>query len=249
MTSSELYQIYMSGGHEKVWREMATIDLDKVTEAEYELIKKIVGEALKRIDNNINSVFKILKKYGFEYKNFGGLNTRNNSYIKSNLTEYKEQNLFFSEINTLQLKPPLLYTEFCSYYQCIDYRGVFKNFEPELLLDALFIETIDSISEFDSLIFDRDFDDTTVSCLVFTPDQFVKENVSGDIGPCILLEETYKVDNYLVNFKDEFKFKFIDYLRFCFQWACFPNLSFASEHQLNPFNDILKEVRGQLISF
>lgn len=84
---------------------------------------------------------------------------------------------------------------------------------------------------------------------MFSPDQYVKENISGDVGPCILLDKKYLVDNYVINYADGFQFTFIEYLRHCFHWAGFANLQWAKGDELKNFLPILEEVRSLIRPF
>jgi len=248
MISLNLYEEYLNGDHLEVWNTISFLEYDKLQDEEKSIITKIINEALLRIDYNIVVVLNILKENGFDYINFGDINSLDQSYLIRDPDDYNKLRQEFIN-NDLDLKIPLFFAFFSGFFKVIDFRGLFQQFEVKILLDALFIESPNSLNDFEDRKFELAYKGGSVVGCLFSPDAFIKENTSGDLGPCILLSEKTVIDNFIINYSDDMPMTFVEYLRFCFHWSCFPNLFWASEEEREPFLPILRTVRESLKRF
>lgn len=248
MKLSNLYSDYINGKCVEVWKEISFVDYAMLSDSEQETIDEIMKETIERINYNVKVVYSIFQQYGFEYKNFGNINTINKPYLLRASKNYIKDIEFFYRNKSTDVTAPLFFAAFCSFFKVIDFRGTFE-FETFLFLDPLFIESFNSHQEVEELIFERQYNDNVVKCSMFSPDQYIKEDESGDLGACILLSESLVIDNYVVNYHDDFNFTFIEYLRFCFEWGCLPSLFWASETERIPYLPILEKIRQKLKPF
>lgn len=246
MIDNNLYQKYVDNFCDDVWNVLNQVDYNQLDKEQKEIVNLILDEAIKRIDFNIKLIFSLLEKNGFKYINYGDLNSFNCQYA------LKKEKDFQFDINVVvtntNKKFPLLFTKFVNFFNVVDFRGDF-TFNVDFLLDSLFIESFDSLSSLSYLTFELDRDGELVDGLMFSPDQFVKENQSGDIGVCIELSEDLLVDNFVLNLSDSLLFTFREYLQFSFEWACCLNLYWSTKDEQEDFNSIITEVREKLLQF
>lgn len=239
---------YMNGRHEEAWALISLVNYAEVSEEDRQIVNSLIREVLQRIDANFKTVFSVIENYGFKYENFGEINTISQPYL---VRSSKEFDLLFKNFITARVekKLPVFFSAYCSYFKTVDFRGGFDLFNVEFLLDSLFIESFDTYNDAADMFFDCEYHGKEVTGCMFSPDQYIKENVSGDLGPCILVENDLYVDNHIVNSSNCAEMKFLEYLRFCLSWSCFPNLFWATDEEKKPFLPILAEVRSRLIPF
>jgi|GEM_PF-2251040 len=249
MISHKLYNNYLEGGHVDVWKEISFLEFDKMEKEEQSVVNRIIQEVLFRVDYNIKVVFDIYNRNEFELKDFGNINSFKKSYLLRNQSNYEKMIAEFVSSNELAGKVPLFFASFSVFFRVVDFRGTFGTFKVDFLLDSLFIETADSVEDLNERTFEIIYNGEFVFGCMFSPDQFIKENASGDLGPCILLNKNTLVDNFVGNYSEDMPMTFIEYLRFCFHWACMPNLFWASDIEREPFLPILEEVRQSIKLF
>lgn len=249
MLTQETIDQYIKGNCEEVWKTISFFQYDKAKDEEKTIIEEIVKLTLDRVAINFKMVLEVLKKNDFEFKNYGNLNIKNQQYLLKPQNDYQKSIKSFYQDSNNPHKVPLLFSSFLSYFEVVDFRGEFLTFENPILLDALFIESFSDQEQIEDMIFELDYWDEPVKAMMFSPDAYVKEDASGDLGACIKVDFDLYVDNFVINYFDDFRFTFIDYLRFCFNWACFPNLNFASMEDQKDYLIILEEVRSRLIPF
>jgi hypothetical protein len=248
MQSNKIYDKYISGYCEDVWEEISFRDYETFSQSEKDDVQLVIKEALQRIDYNFKIVYGALKRNGFLYKNFGNLNRFNQPYILWQDAEYDVRLEKFYIDNKFQNYTPLFFASFCSFFKVVDFRGEF-NFDVPVLLDPLFIVSFNNYAEVNDLVFEREYKSKIALCCMFSPDPYVKEDESGDLGICIMLNDKVFIDSNVINYNDDLDFTFIEYLRFCFEWSCFPNLYWATEDERQPFLPLLQEVRKNLRVF
>ena len=241
-----LYEKYKSGEYKKVWEELLVIDYNSLTDNEKIWVLNIIKEALNRIDFNFKSVFTCYKDYGYSFINYGGLNTSNTNFLINNKIEFFSSIIDFYKTKSIDSWIPLFFACFCCYFKVVDFRGSF-NFSNSLLLDSFFIESFRDHKEAENYLFKNEYNENEIESIMFSPDQFIKEDESGDIGPCIALNKSLKLEGIVVNYSKLFYFS--DYLRFCFDWACMPNLFWASAEERRPFNNMINELKGSILPF
>lgn len=248
MMDLNLYQQYLNGNQSKVWKAISFLEYGNLDKAEKDIVVKIIEEVISRIDHNFIIALKIMEENGFYYNNFGDINSLNQPYLVRGQEEYNQLTRDFVE-NSLKLKLPLFFSFFSAFFKVIDFRGLFEKFEPKILLDALFIESPNNLNDIEDRNFEQVYNEESVVGHLFSPDAFIKEGASGDLGPCILLSEKTLIDNSVINYSDDISMTFVEYLRFCFHWSCFPNLFWASEEEREPFLPMLKKVRENIRQF
>jgi len=248
MMNLNLYDEYLNGRYLEVWDDISSLAYDNLQEEERAIVIKIIKEALSRIDHNVAVVQKILRDNGFDYINFGDINPFDQPHLLRDPEDYDGLIQELTKTDPDQ-KIPLFFASFSSFFKVIDFRGLFKQFEVEILLDALFIESPSNLKDVEDRKFELVYQGEPVFGCLVSPDAYVKENTSGDLGPCILLNKETLVDNFIINYSEDMPMTFVEYLRFCFHWACFPNLFWVSEEEREPFQPILKQVRENLKQF
>lgn len=139
MIARQLLDDYFDNKCIGVWKEISFIDYYSLNDNEREIVKMIINETLHRVNYNVTLVINVLSKYGFEYKNFGNLNSINKAYQLEDpeIFERKVFNLF--ENPNLDKRPPLFFASFYSFFKVIDLRGDFNAFEVDFLLDPFFL--------------------------------------------------------------------------------------------------------------
>lgn len=246
MLTEGLYQKYINNDCIEVWEKISFLDFSQLSPADKEEIHKIILETLDRLDYNFQMIYTVLDREGFVYENIGGINSKNKRYGLRSPSEYKS--LLEKYNNTLtENKIPLLLSAFWSYFEVVDFRGDF-DFDVEFFLDSFCLESPD-FTEIEHIVFMTTVNFQVTQYLMFSPDEYHKENVSGGAGPGVILGENTTIDNYIVNYKEEETLTFINYLRMCVDWANMPNLQFFSEEERMNFETILETVRSQTKPF
>jgi hypothetical protein len=248
MRIENLYEEYANGNEIKVWQQVSELEFDSLLENEKKTIHGLIMEVLQRIDKNVLVIKEVLRAHDFRYENFGDLNTLNESYVRTRSSQNEITiDKFYEDVKATSFVPTF-FAYFCSYFEVIDFRGSFP-FESKILLDPFFIESLKDQQEIEDFTFNLSFRGKSVSACMFSPDHYIKEDQSGDLGACIMKDKKLVVDNYVVNYFDDFNFKFLDYIRFSFHWAGFPNLYWATDAEKLPFNQIVQDVRNSIIKF
>lgn len=246
MLTEGLYQKYIDNDCIEVWNKISFLDFSKLSPDDQEEIHKIILETLTRLDYNFQMIFAVLDKEGFVYENIGGSNFKNKRYGLRPSEQYRN---FVEKYNSAlaESKIPLLLSAFWSYFEVVDFRGKF-NFDVQFFLDPLFIESPD-FAEVEDIIFWTTVDFQETPYIMFSPDEYHKEDVSGGEGPGIIIRENATVDYYIINYKEEETLTFLDYLRMCVEWANMPSLQFFSDEERAGFEIILESVRSQIKPF
>ncbi len=252
MITEKLFSAYINGNHADAWRAIAFVKYRDIQGSERAIIDRIIKEALLRIEKNIDIILSILHNEGFEYMNFGNINPLNQTSSRRDSEE------FLSKVKEIVAKEeyagmeghiPLFYASFISHFNTVDFRGRFEQHNINILLDALFIYPFTNMEELKSTVVSCDFKEEEYIGCMFSPDQFTKEDISGGSGPCVIIANELLVDNFVANYTEDFDFTFLEYIRFCFYWSCFPNLYWATETEREPFVKTIQEVREKLIPF
>jgi hypothetical protein len=135
----------------------------------------------------------------------------------------------------------------------IDFRGSFEAFDLNFETNALYTFSTEALLGVNETLFSYISDKNTsegkiVEYVLFCPDEFVKEDSSGDIGYGLPIRPERKIDDWVVNYKTNVQF--LDYLRLCFHWACLPNLNFIPDNQIpKELQRVLQIVRAEIKEF
>lgn len=146
-----LYTEYINNNCVEVWKEISFMNYENLPKSEQQVIDEIMEEALERINFNVKLVYGVFEQHGFEYKNFGNINTIDKPYLLRDHDDCKGIKYFYTN-KSLGVTAPLFFAAFCNFFKVIDFRGTFE-FETSLLLDPLFMESFDSHQEVEELIF------------------------------------------------------------------------------------------------
>ncbi|MDF2193424.1 hypothetical protein [Paraflavitalea sp. CAU 1676] len=252
MITEAVYKEYLNGNCADAWREIAFVKYGNLTLAERVVVDKIMQEALRRIEQNVAIVWDILRQYGYRYVNFGDMNPFNQPVVVGSPSQYEQKLAIktgFVDFEEVSGHLPLFFAAFISRFDVVDFRGEFEGIENKVLLDALYVDSFSDWSDIEPLTYEVEFRERDCVGYMFTPDQFHKENVSGDAGPFVIIGEELQIDNFVVGFTDDYDLTFLEYLRFCFHWACLPNLHWLSEKDFEPYEQIVREVRARLLQF
>lgn len=241
------YEEYLKGNYQQVWGQLSNRDLTIASEAEIGEIESILNELFSRIKYNVEITLNILNDFGYKYENYGSLNEYNAQCIYANKTN-EFQLIDFRKKNSDYGYFSWAFLEFYKTFTVLDFRGYFEDLDFDYLLDPLYIFPINVFIGLNETPGEIYVNNEVSHYLLFCPDEFIKENMSGDIGYGIYLRKTQVLDDNLFNYKVDLSF--IDYLRHCFEWACFPNLKWISQDEIpRQLNEVVKKVRLEIKSF
>jgi hypothetical protein len=240
---------YRNGKCEEVWKLISFLDYDKLDPEKRKEVDEIISETFNRIEYNTGVVFEILDRHGYDYNDFELPNPFGQRFVIGDKENWVEKAAWYYSDKSQPLKIPWVMAAFFARFKIIDFRGELTNFDRNFLLDALYLQAFDELELLTHLTRDIRLDGDYKVGFMFTPDEYHKENISGDGGPQILVNEKILIDNCVIDFTEEFELTFMDYLRFNFQWACLPNLAWCEDDEREPFEPILREVAKNLKPF
>lgn len=199
-------------------------------------------------DHNINEIKYILNSYNFVFYNFEvELSENKNAIVYSNSDiEINSLKNYYRKFGYLPLSIELFYNKF----EQIDFRGFFEDCEYNFCLDSLTIMPPSSIINFNGEPYEDNFirnEDSGKIGLIFSLDEYFKENISGGGGYSMDLSSIQMVDDNIQYYKQ--KLTLINYLRFSVYYGCFPNLSFQIENIPNKLKEYLTDVNNRIIKF
>lgn len=182
---------------------------------------------------NLEIIKKILESYDFQFNDFDVIISDKNDVISySNEMTLEDLNII-KEKYKIQGYIPFSFKTLFHYIEQIDFRGYFKDIDLEFQLDSLTIMPLQSIMEYndDSGLYDLFQDDETgKTILLFSYDEYTKENISGEMGYGIPLSQNELFDDFIVDYKE--RIPFLSYLNKAIYYGCFPNLAFIDEKKL-----------------
>ena len=244
---NHLLKQYLDGKYSEVWNLINQEDLESLKMSYGSQIDEIFNEAFTRIQYNTNIVFQILDSYNYKYKNFGQRNKYDLHYVPADKETAGLLANFENKIKNEGFLPRSI-TEFYKKFKVLDFRGSFQNLDYDFLTDALYIIPIHAFVGLNDDLFSWETDKVDVPYVLFSPDEYVKEDISGDIGYGLPVSQQRKADDFLINYKRQSTF--LDYLRFCFEWACLPNLAFKEKEQIpEDIKALINQVRQEIRQF
>jgi hypothetical protein len=246
---SLLPEKYRNGKHEEVWKLISFLDLEDIGSDGRACVNEIITETFSRVEFNFHLVFGILDKHGFEQINYFPDTLMGENMVIGDKENWIEKADWFYSDKSQPLKIPWSLAAFFTWFKLVDFRGELTDNEVDFLKDPFYMESFDDLELLTSLASDIDYGLEEKVGMMFTPDEFHKENISGARGPEILLSRQILVDNYVFGFTDDMELTFIDYLRFNFEWACFPGLAWCDADERKPYDLILREVASNLKPF
>lgn len=249
MDLSSFPKDYQNGKHEEVWKLISFLDYEKLGEKDQGIVNEIITDTFSRIEYNFHMVFDVLDKHGFEQINYFPETPMGENLLIGEKENWVEKAAWFYSDKSQPLKIPWSLAAFFTWFKMVDFRGELTDREVDFLKDPLYLESFDDLELLTSLATDIDYGEVEKVGMMFTPDEFHKENISGARGPEILLSRKILIDNYVFGFTEEFELTFIDYLRFNFEWACFPGLAWCDQDERKPYDPILREVASNLKPF
>lgn len=245
--NNELFIQYAKGGQEEiVWEKIIQLDELALSEPYWSDVSQVMDECMKRVLQNFVMLKQELEENGYIFENIGELNL-NYYIVKPN----KEQFDFSSLQNLMEEEAGFIPFSLLFFYNKIDgvdFRGNFKNWDNPFFLDAIVIYSIDEFFKINDGATSFRVDGKLRYRVLFSPDEFSKEDVSGDIGYGLELSRTPSIDNNVIGFGRTLSF--IEYLRLCFKWAGLAGLELYEEEEI-PDNimQIILKIRKKMLAF
>ena len=207
----------------------------------------------ERIAVNFKTIYEKLTQNGYNFTDFKDgkpLNNKlNNLPIKEATLVNSKKNIEILENLLIRFgKLPLIFLEIYKNIEYVDFNGYFYTWpDYKFLLDPVTLDSLEAIIKMHSEdVFDGNDNNY---CVMFSPDVYFKEDVSGDFGYAISLSEEVVIDNKVLFYQniDDKPIYFMDYLRLCFKWAGFPSFEWAlpgdiPDHILKLLHEINKEM-------
>ena len=243
---NNLLERYKNGEERVVWSEIIASKSD-IPEDTIELV---LDEMMSRFLSNLQLIKIALENFGYVFTGFDygqpvgvkygipflEVQEKSKSRINEVISEFEEHGKF-----------PLVFLKFIEFIHNIDFIGYFPSWKnPALLLDSSLFFPIDLIIPLNSN--DIHQDNMGQNVIIFSFDEFTKENISGGVGYGIYLTEKQHIDS-TVAFYGKTPLSFVEYLRLTLKWIGFPNLELAKEGEI-PENilEFILETRSKLAS-
>ena len=227
-------QRYKDGEYEQVWAELFHLDEQIYLEPLYSDALAVVHETMNRVKYNIELLKQRLKALNYEF-------VSEDEKLGRELEEYFNQqdtSAIIAKLEEAGLKLPLSLKVFYEVVGRVDFRGrhpKLSSYEPDADYENEDVEYSDPLVVWpptDEDIAKNDYSEAWEEGLspgVFyhleiAPDPLHKANVSGGEAYYIVLG--LKSIDYFV-FGEKNYGTFVQYLRYCFEWGGFPELSHA----------------------
>lgn len=244
MENNSLYKQYLNKGKETVvWNKILSLK-EQVFEPQYlPDVLLILETMMERAAYNFGILVEALPDYGYVFENIEDINPEYNIFQRRG----SNGSLSLDRINSLYNIYGHIPYSLAYYYKTIkevDFRGNFPHWDAPFYLDQVYIYSFEVFLEINSISF---LDDKDQHFALISPDEFVKENVSGSMGYGVLLSQKQMLDAPLINFGKELPF--IDYLRLCFKWCGLVGLAFYEAEEIPAFiTDMIDAIRPKLMS-
>ncbi|WPQ60133.1 hypothetical protein SIO70_17470 [Chitinophaga sancti] len=235
---SNLYLQYNKKGEEEiVWKKIVELGDLVLTEPYLDDVLLVLEDCMERVLNNFIMIKKELEENGYIFENIEELNP---DYCIIEPNQEKVDLLSLQKIFPEGFIPySLLY--FYKKIRTIDFRGYFSNWENPYYLDAIYIYSLHGFLDVNQYRGEFMVDEKTWGYeVLISPDEHVKENVSGGIGYGLELTKTPRIDTNIIDFTETISF--IEYLRLCLKWAGLVGLDKYEEGEIP--NDILNIILG-----
>lgn len=245
--NNELFIQYAKGGQEEnVWEKIIQLGELALSEQYWSDVSQVMDECMERVLKNFVILKQELEGNGYIFENIGGLNL-NYYIIKPN----KEQINFSSLQNLMEEETGFIPFSLLFFYKKIDgvdFRGNFMDWDNPYFLDAIVIYSIDEFSKINDGATSFRVNGKLKYRVLFSPDEFSKEDFSGDIGYGLELSGTQRIDNNVIGFGKTLSF--IEYLRLCFKWAGLVGLELYEGEEIPDYiMKIIVEIRKKMLAF
>jgi len=232
-----LIEKYNSGSVIEVWNEINTLTNITSRNENFEDIMIILNETMQRVKFNFDLIYSTLKKLNYQFKDES---TCFYSTAQENLDKLKAINKEFGFL-------PLSIIYFYKHISKINFLFQNSNNFNYHYSDPVYIESVSNILEmmqdgsWEETMYEN-MDDSRPLYLEISPDFYHKDNVSGGIPYGIEITKTQQVDSKLLNtpYGDLF---FIDYLRLCFKYGGFPNITKENQNCLEFISLLRSELK------
>jgi len=248
MNKIGIYDEYLIRGNEaKIWSAIIKLG-DKINNEPYfEEFALVMNVIMERVVNNFFIIKSELSEAGYVFENLGNINLDYNVFEKnnvSNLSDVSRIDDFFSDYGCI----PHSLSFFYKHIKSIDFRGYFSEWKNPYFLDAIYLFPISGLLEINESPTIIDEGSESHVCVLISPNEYVKENVSGDgLEYAIELSKPRKLPDSRV-FGCPGKIPFIDYLRLCFKWGGLAGLALFDEEEIpRPILRTLKSIREQML--
>ncbi len=220
-----LNESYISGGQEKeIWEKIKSWSSE--SDFEFTEASLILEECMRRGVLNLQMIKDELPKYGYVFENIGDING-NYTVLKMSLSGYNSTWInHFTEFGQV----PFSLISFYKKIDGIDFRGYFDFWDNPYYLDALYIFSQHAFREINDNPSSVSIAGRELHQLLISPDEYIKEGDSGDVGCAILLPSNQELDGTVLNFR--YKISFVEYLRLNFKWAGLVGLELYAENEM-----------------
>lgn len=199
---------------EIVWQKIAELGGLALTKPYIDDVLLVIDECMKRVLGNFIVIRNELEENGYIFENIEELNP--DYYVIDHNTE--EIDLFHLEGVFPEGYLPYSLLYFYKNIRTIDFRGNFSNWDNPYYLDAIYIYPLHGFFDVNQDRWEYRIDENRKGYKVLiSPDEFVKENVSGGIGYGLELHPTKRIDSNILGFSKNVSF--IEYLRLCLKWV------------------------------
>lgn len=225
---NKLFLQYMKKGEEEiVWEKIAELGDLALISPYLDDVLLVLNECMKRVLNNFIIAKNELKKNGYIFENVEDLNP--DYYIIDPNTEQIDLLKLEQVFPEGYLPWSLLY--FYNNIRTIDFRGNFSNWDNPYYLDAIYIYPLHGFFDVNQDRWEYRIDERNKGYKVLiSPDEFVKENVSGGIGYGLELHNKKRIDSNILGFGENVSF--IEYLKLCLKWAGLVGLDRYDENEI-----------------
>ena len=217
------YKRYINNEELAVWDELKELNNITPEHPDWGDITDVLKETMWRVKFNINTIYERLKVTGYEF------NEKHPCKLPCNETNNKIKKL------SNAVKPfgyiPLSLEFFYFTVGSVDFTPLWDKKILHEYSDPLCIASVDEAIELmgEDGEWEENMEDFTSEghkpYIDIAPDFYHKDNVSGGSPYGIEVTNTKQVDSMFLNTPYNENLFFIDYLRLCFEWGGFPNIS------------------------
>ena len=225
----DFYNRYIAGEEISVWRDIYSLKEISAIDDNWQDLLKVLQETFERVKYNIDFIFVKLKEckcYSFKESN-----PIKSDYVKSNYYF----NILKNKVNEFGYMPFTLdffyrNIESINFLHSLERHSLFKYADP-LFIDSAehLLDNMDDGS-WEELMYENK-DNKMPVYVEFSPDYYHKDNVSGGLPYGIEITPTQQVDSYVVN-TPYGNIYFVEYLRLCFKYGGFPNISDKNDNYI-----------------
>lgn len=244
---SSYFKRYMNGEHKSVWDEIYLLGEKAYETKHIEDISAVITETMLRVRYNVDILHHKLLDLGYKFlEDLESARTLPDSNTEQHLS------LIDNSISSMGYLP-LALKEYYRIVGGVNFIWDYDNFPEEMWFeyaDPLYIISLrylledtcreDWKEEMESNISDGY---SPSAYLVFAPDFYHKDNVSGGQAYSIEVTNPRSIDSKILF--EENNITFIEYLRRCFEWGGFPRVAVANkgfEERISYLKNGLKQI-------